>query len=142
MFSSGSKGFCAMGAYACLVAVMLIYAPQGMIGWWAGMGVCCEADYCPIPGHHRQNARAAAEHQGMECEHGMTGKAGIAACGMSCCHETERALLAPMVFVIAPVAERPGLASVARVAEPPTVQDILQSSKPLSPPPRLVAAAS
>ena len=131
-----------LGAYACLVAVLLIYAPQGMIAWWAGTGACCKSDYCPIPEHHRTKPTSPAEHAGMECEHGASAaKAGMAACGMSCCHDSERALMAPVVFVLAPATQPQGLASVARVAESPAAKDFAQSSKPLSPPPRIPVAA-
>jgi len=145
----------AIGAYACLLATMLIYAPQGMIAWWAGTGRCCESGYCPILGHHRakesqagaageQRTEHSAHHQGMDCEHeaGSGSTAGMAACTMSCCHNTERATMAPVVFLPDSATETVCLASVARIAEPPVIQDISQSSKPPSPPPRSLNAAA
>jgi hypothetical protein len=73
----------------------------------------------------------------MECEHGMP---GMAACSMSCCHETQQALVGPVVFVLQPPVELLGLSSVARVSGQPATKDILQDRKPLSPPPRLLSA--
>jgi hypothetical protein len=74
----------------------------------------------------------------MECEHGM---GGMAACSMSCCHETQQVLVGPVVFVLQPAAELLGLSRVARVSERPATKDILQDRKPLSPPPRLLITA-
>jgi hypothetical protein len=74
----------------------------------------------------------------MECEHGT---AGMAACAMSCCHETQQTLVGPVVFVLQPAVELLGLSSVARASEHPATKDILQNRKPLSPPPRLLITA-
>ena len=74
----------------------------------------------------------------MECEHDMP---GIATCSMSCCHDTQQALVGPVVFVLDAPAELQGLSSVARVSEQPATKDILQDRTPLSPPPRLLLTA-
>ena len=60
---------------------------------------------------------------------------------MSCCHDTQQALLGPVVFMLQAVAELQGLSNVARVAEQPASKDILQDRTPLSPPPRLLLTA-
>ena len=125
-----------IGAYACLLAVVLIYAPQGMIAWWAGTGECCKTDYCPIHEHHRSNAAASSEHDGMNCEHDAAGKVGMAACTMSCCHETDKALVAPAIFLPGAGAEPAKIFVVARVAEAQSEIQEKLGSKPLSPPPR------
>ena len=74
----------------------------------------------------------------MECEHDMP---GIATCSMSCCHDTQQALVAPVVFVLQAVAELQGLSHIARVSGEPATKDILQDRTPLSPPPRLLLTA-
>ena len=66
---------------------------------------------------------------------------GMATCSMSCCHDTQQALVTPVVFVLQPAAELQGLSNVARVSEQPATKDILQDGTPLSPPPRLLLTA-
>jgi len=75
----------------------------------------------------------------MDCEHGAPGVAG---CTMSCCHNTQRALLTPAAFVLHPAISLHGLSAVGRIAERRAVQDIPQSSRPPSPPPRFAIAAA
>jgi hypothetical protein len=124
---------------------MLIYAPQGMIAWWAETGACCKAEYCPIHAHHSSSASSApatSEHDGMNCEHGAAGKSGMAACTMNCCHDTEQVLTTPMIFLPNAAGEAATTFVVARVAEArPEIHEQL-GSKPLSPPPRFLTAAA
>jgi len=134
-----------LGAYGCLLAVMAIYAPQGMIAWWAGTGACCKAEYCPIHEHHSSKASnapaATAEHDGMNCEHEAAGKGGMAACTMNCCHDTEKVLTAPVIFLPNVAAEPAKISVVACLAELRTEIHEKFGNKPLSPPPRFLAAA-
>jgi hypothetical protein len=124
-----------------LLAVMLIYAPQGMIAWWAGTGQCCKSDYCPIHEHHRSSAAASSEHEGMNCEHDAAGRAAVAACTMNCCHDTEKVLTAPVMFLPNVLTEPTKLFVVARVAEARPEMHEQLGTKPLSPPPRFLAVA-
>src|SRR5882724_4244494 len=130
-----------LGAYACFLAVMAIYAPQGMIAWWAGTGACCKSDYCPIYVHHSSSAPAATEHDGMNCEHEAAGKAGMAACTMNCCHDTEKVLTAPVIFLPNVAAEPAKISVVACLAELRTEIHEKFGNKPLSPPPRFLTVA-
>ena len=140
MLSSRSNWVRSLGGCSCLLAVMLIYAPQGMLAWWTGTGACCTADYCPIHAHHQRSSPVAAEEQdGKHCEHGAP---GLAACTMSCCHDTQVALMAPVVFVLQTTITLQALADTAPVLEQSAAQDILQSSGPPSPPPRFAIAAA
>jgi len=145
MSSSRYKLLRSIGAYGCLLAVMAIYAPQGMIAWWAGTGACCKSEYCPIHAHHSSKASnapaAAAEHDGMNCEHEAAGKAGMAACTMNCCHDTEKVLTAPVMFLPNVLTEPTKLFVVARVAEARPEMHEQLGTKPLSPPPRFLAVA-
>jgi hypothetical protein len=128
-----------LGGYACLLAVMLIYAPLGLLALWTGTGACCKSGYCPIPGHHRQaHSKADGEHNGMDCEHSAP---GLAACTMSCCHDKEHALVAPVSFVLEESMAPRTTTLVARLAPTPPSKSIAQSFEPLSPPPRLAATA-
>ena len=78
MSSPRSKSLGSFNAYACLLAVVLIYAPY--IALWAGNAACCKGSYCPIRGHHHQNAPTSNEERGMDCGHDT---AGMATCAMS-----------------------------------------------------------
>jgi hypothetical protein len=128
-----------LGGYACLLAVMLIYAPQGMLAWWTATRACCKSSYCPIPEHHRTpKAPTSSEHDGMNCEHSAP---GLAACTMSCCHDKENALMAPVAFVLEASMALRTTTLVSRLAQAPAGKDIVQSFEPHSPPPRLTAAA-
>jgi hypothetical protein len=138
MMSSRSNCVRSLRGYVCLLAVLAIYAPQSMLAWWTGTGACCTRDYCPIHAHHQQSNTAKQEQDGMHCEHGAP---GMAACTMSCCHDTQQAPMSPVAFVLERSVQLEGLSNVAQISDPGTVQSILQSSKPVSPPPRFVAAA-
>ena len=128
-----------LGGYACLLAVMLIYAPQGLLAWWTSTRACCKSSYCPIPEHHRPSkAPASSEHDGLQCEHSAP---GLAACTMACCHNKENALMAPVAFVLEESAALRTRAVATRLAQAPESKDIVRSLEPLSPPPRLAAAA-
>jgi hypothetical protein len=130
-----------IGAYSCLVAVLLIYAPQGMIAWWAGTGACCKSDYCPIHEHHGSKAAAAGEHDGMNCQHDAGEKAGMAACTMNCCDDPEKVLVAPVIFLPNAADEPAPMFAVACVAQMRFEMQKKLGSKPLSPPPRFFVAA-
>jgi len=77
----------------------------------------------------------------MNCEHEAAGKAGMAACTMNCCQDTEKVLTAPVIFLPNVVAEPANVSVVARVAEARPAIDEQLGSKPLAPPPRFLAAA-
>jgi hypothetical protein len=75
----------------------------------------------------------------MDCGHEMT---GMMACSMSCCHDSERSMVAAIAFVLpsslvvlAPVA-------IKSPIEPVKLLDFLRSLEPGSPPPRLAPAAA
>jgi hypothetical protein len=143
MVPSRSKWVRSIGSCVCLFAAMAIYAPQALIGWWAGTGACCKSEYCPIPEHHRTQRAGQTQHRGMECDHdAAAAPAGLAPCAMSCCHQTERALMSPMVFVLNVAMQPQELSSFARVTSSPASKELPQSFEPLSPPPRLAISAA
>jgi hypothetical protein len=74
----------------------------------------------------------------MDCEHSTP---GLAACTMSCCKEIERALIAPVLFLLDGCNEPRIPALIERLPDIRESKDLLQSFDPLSPPPRLPAAA-
>lgn len=75
----------------------------------------------------------------MDCGHEMP---GIAACSMSCCQDSDRAAIAPGLFVL----PGPVTVSTSAIFEPfaglGEPQNFLRSIKPVSPPPRFSPAAA
>lgn len=122
----------------CLLAVALLYAPFAAAAWSARGMACCAGDHCPIPQHHHRKAPIAPDVAD-DCGHNM---GGLSACTMSCCNTTDRQLASPVAFVL------PALTTLSVSAEETSLlasRSSLEFSrvvKPLSPPPRLLAAAS
>jgi hypothetical protein len=127
-----------ISACICLFAVVLLYAPLAAAAWSAHQMACCASGQCPIPAHHHQKTPAAPANH-MDCGHEM---AGMTACSMSCCHDTERSLASPIAFVL-PVsmgtAPSEAITSPIELAKP---LDFPRSIEPLSPPPRFIPAAA
>jgi hypothetical protein len=127
-----------ISASVCLLMVVLLYAPLAGAAWSSRQMACCASGQCPIPAHHHQKTPAApADH--MDCGHEM---AGMTACSMSCCHDTDRSLVASIAFVLPPsaaAAEAIAIKSPIEFAKP---SDFTRSIKPLSPPPRFMSAAA
>jgi hypothetical protein len=126
-----------ISASICLLMVALLYAPLAGAAWTSYVSACCMSGQCPIAGHHHQKTPAApADH--MDCGHDM---AGMMACAMSCCHDTERSLFSPVAFVLPPPAAIAVQASIKSPIELAKPLDFPRSTEPLSPPPRFASAA-
>jgi len=125
-------------ASLCLLAVVLLYAPVAAAAWSSYSAACCTTAQCPIKAHHHQNSSASSENH-MDCGHDM---AGMSACNMDCCHDPDRPAMASMTFVLPVVFSlaRPAVRKAAINSSKPL--DFLRSLQPLSPPPRLEAAAA
>ena len=127
-----------MGAWVCLVAVALLWAPMWAAAWPTDGMDCCKNGMCMAHRHSKPGpARpqpAGAEKTPMDCGH--HGESGVANCSMACCHESSQILATPTIFVM-PAPATMGQPSEARTAASsfaPT--EFVQSSEPLSPPPR------
>jgi hypothetical protein len=75
----------------------------------------------------------------MDCGHDMP---GMMACSMSCCHDSDRSMVASIAFVLptaAPLAAPIAIKSPVELAKP---LDFPLSIEPLSPPPRFAAAVA
>src|SRR5260370_39823331 len=88
-----------IAASICLLAVFLLYAPLAGAAWSSYQSACCMSGQCKIPAHHHHKAPAAPAHH-MDCGHDM---AGMIACAISCCHDSERSLVSSIAFVLPPV---------------------------------------
>jgi hypothetical protein len=127
-----------ISASICLLMVVLLYAPLAGAAWSSHQMACCASGQCPIPAHHHQKTPAAPANH-MDCGHEM---AGMTACSMSCCHDSDRSLVASMAFVLLPsavAAEATAIKSPIEFAKP---LDFPRSIEPLSPPPRFISAAA
>jgi hypothetical protein len=130
-----------MGAWVCLVAALLLWAPIWAMAFQAsGMG-CCTGGLCPAHGRHKANQatnqQSAPAETPMECEHhGDTGQQGAMKCSMSCCEESTDALMAAAIFILPETTAISVLtgSTVAPIELTPT--EFMQSIRPPSPPPR------
>jgi hypothetical protein len=127
-----------ISASICLLMVVLLYAPLAGAAWSSHQMACCASGQCPIPAHHHQKTPAApADH--MDCGHEM---AGMTACSMSCCHDSDRSLVASMAFVLPPSAVAAEATAIKSPIELTKPLDFPRSIEPLSPPPRFIPAAA
>src|SRR5260370_24637716 len=124
-------------ASICLLAVVLLYAPLASAAWSSYQSACCKSGQCPIPAHHHQKTPAAPANH-MDCGHEMS---GMMACSISCCHDSDRSLLASMTFVLPPSATATAAAAIQSPLEFSKPLGFPRPIEPLSPPPRLVSAA-
>ncbi len=124
-----------MGAWVCLVAVMLLWAPLWATAWQSGGMDCCKDGMCMA---HRlaagQHASGAQDSAPMDCGHGK--HAGLAACEMKCCHDAGTTFVAAVIFVMPEPMKitAPAEASDAREKAQAVIASILFA--PPSPPPR------
>jgi hypothetical protein len=68
--------------------------------------------------------------------------AGMTACSMSCCHDSDRSLVASMAFVLPPSAVAAEATAIKSPIELTKPLDFPRSIEPLSPPPRFIPAAA
>jgi hypothetical protein len=125
-------------AIVCLLVVVLLYAPLASAAWSSYQSACCTSDQCPIPEHHHHKSPAApADH--MDCGHDM---AGMMACSMSCCHDSERSAVTSIAFVLPPLMTIPSSAAIKSPVQLAKLLDFPRSIEPLSPPPRFAPPAA
>jgi hypothetical protein len=127
----------AFAAFACLLAVIFIYAPFAAAAWSSHNMACCTGGYCNIPKHHHSKAPADST-AGENCGHGM---AGIMDCSMSCCRNPDKAVVASVTFVLPPATLVSSAIFVTRTVERARSIEIPRAIEPLSPPPRTNDAA-
>jgi hypothetical protein len=127
-----------LGAFVCLVALMLLWAPAwASMLQAAGMG-CCDGSMCPLHGHapkkSSSDGNSAKDMPMTDCEH--HGRKTAMDCSMACCHPADPVVTGAIVFVLpGPVGISPTL-----FIGPPTPTLTLTAGSfvfdPASPPPR------
>jgi len=126
-----------ISASICLLVVVLLYAPLAGAAWSSSQSACCTSGQCQVPAHHHQKTPAAPAHH-MDCGHEMS---GMMACSMSCCHDSDRWLVASIAFVLPASVAVDVSAAINSPMELAKASDFPRSIEPLSPPPRSVSAA-
>jgi len=135
-----------VGAWVCLVAVMLLWSPLWAAAWHIEGMACCSGGFCPMRGHARTTGSedATRTEQPVDCEHHGGGSQNHGQgmdCAMSCGHESSSNLTTAVMFVL------PG---PANLSQPPQVIATIGSFtpvsfapalEPLSPPPRMVLSS-
>jgi hypothetical protein len=117
----------------CLLAVALLYGPLAGAAWSSHAMACCTGDHCSIPRHHHQKDPANTD-----CGHDM---GGLTDCSMSCCQNPDRPVVTAVAFVLPHLAFASASMQVTRADDAPRAVEIPRSVEPLSPPPRVAAAA-
>jgi hypothetical protein len=121
----------------CLLAVVVLYAPLAGAAWSSHAMACCTADHCNIPQHHHRKAPVGPASE-TNCGHDMS---GLIACSMSCCEDPDKPVVTAIAFLLPPLAFTSAPMLVTRAVEATHSIEIPRSVQPLSPPPRVAAAA-
>ena len=132
-----------LGAWLCLLAVVLLWSPIYAAAWQAQGMACCSGGLCAAHGHPKQGQ--SHQHQPrtsetpMDCEH--HGDNTLMVCSMSCCHQSSSSLTTAVIFLLPEpaIVSRPAvaLASPSNLAPP----EFVQSFDPPSPPPRTLISS-
>jgi hypothetical protein len=127
-------------AYAsiCLLVVVLLYAPLVGAAWSSYQSACCTSDQCPVPEHHHHKSPAAPANH-MDCGHDM---AGMMACSVSCCHDSDRSAVTSIAFVLPPLMAVHSSSATKLPVQLARPLDFPRAIEPLAPPPRLAPAAA
>jgi hypothetical protein len=136
-----------LGALACLLAILSLYAPLGAAAFSPSVMACCTKGFCNIPQHHHKNKVAAVNHdsaaaheaQHEDCGHNMAANVtGMSDCSMDCCQEHKTPAIGSVTFVMPAVFFAPISMHVTRAAETAHAIEIPRAIEPASPPPRLL----
>ncbi|MBV8515523.1 MAG: hypothetical protein JO260_09515 [Acidobacteria bacterium] len=133
-----------ISALACLLAIVVLYAPLAAVAFSPSLMACCAKGFCNIPRHHHRSnaathpdAGASASHE--DCGRNMAAKtAGTSDCSMDCCHSHETPAVSSVTFLMPPVFFVPLSMHVARAAETVRAIEIPRAIEPASPPPRFL----
>lgn len=92
-----------IGAWVCLVAAVLLWAPVWAAAWQASGMACCKGTMCLAHGHAgmegaSKGQSAAQEHTPMDCNHAS--QTGLMTCQMSCCQDQDRPATGAVIFVL------------------------------------------
>jgi hypothetical protein len=128
-----------IAAIACLIALLLIYAPMAIATVMAVSGACCAGERCPIHGNHHP-AQNHGTHQNeatpMDCGHEGHGTSTLNPCSMSCCQTVEQAPISVHAFLLTPLAITTSLATLATARMAVCAFIVSPVFAPQAPPPK------
>jgi len=104
-----------VAAIACLIALLLVYAPMATATLMAVTGACCTGDYCPIHGNHHPSQKSDAqqnENAPMDCGHEGHATSKMNSCSVSCCQTVEQIAVKVHVFLLTPLPITTSLATL------------------------------
>jgi hypothetical protein len=141
-----------LGALACLLAVLSLYAPMAAAAFAPSAIACCTAGFCNIPGHHHKSKvstspESVSTHEAghEDCGHDMSAKVAdkttaMNDCSMDCCQTHEApAAVGSVTFVMPPVFFVAISMHVTRATEVAHAIEIPRAIEPDSPPPRFLS---
>ncbi len=99
-----SFGIQKVAACACLLALLLVYAPVASATLMSVTGACCTGDQCPIHGNHHPSKHD--EPAAMDCHGDKHNVNQMDSCSISCCHTDQRAAVNANIFVLTPISVR------------------------------------
>ena len=144
-----------LGALACLLAIVFLYAPMAVAAFSPSAMACCTAGFCNIPNHHHKKQIATSPDSALiheagheDCGNDSSAKAGgktadkavgMNDCSMDCCQTYEApAAVGSVTFVMPPVFLVAISMHVTRAMEIARAIAIPRAIEPDSPPPRLL----
>jgi hypothetical protein len=122
-----------VSAVACLLALLLTFAPVASATLMTLTGTCCNGDQCPI--HGNQHSAPQSQNAGSDCDHYHHQDAMMTGCSMSCCHSETAPAVHAHIFVFAPEASFPNLAMAGIAPNLARLLNTFRNFAPLSPPP-------
>jgi hypothetical protein len=136
-----------LGALACLLAILSLYAPLAAGAFSPSAMACCTGGFCNIPKHHHKNKVVVNPDSGSsheagheDCGHNMAANVtGMSDCSMDCCQTHETPAVGSVTFVMPPVFFAPVSMHVTRAADYVRAIEIPRAIEPASPPPRFLS---
>jgi hypothetical protein len=128
------SGIQKVAASACLLALLLVYAPIASATLLAVTGACCTGDQCPIHGNHHPSKHD--EPAAMDCHGDKHNVNQMDSCSISCCHTDQRAAVNANIFVLTPISVSTPLLTNTQTFLAFAATGLSLAFAPLAPPPK------
>jgi len=129
-----SFGIQKVAACACLLALLLVYAPIASATLMSVTGACCTGDQCPIHGNHHPSKHD--EPAAMDCHGDKRNVNQMDSCSISCCHTDQRAAVNANIFVLTPISVSMPLLANTQTVLAFAAAGLSLAFAPLAPPPK------
>ena len=130
-------------AIACLLGLLLFYAPILSATLMSVTGACCTGDRCPIHGSHhagRQDHAKTAEPAPMNCDHDGHDLRKVNSCSMSGCQTVEQPAVHAHIFVLESSTDLASRTMIALLSDSAPARTIFMASAPPAPPPKSIVS--